>query len=216
MTTFPRRARRRRARAVLASSALLLAAASGHAGDDRKAPDCPDAKLFEGGALTYGYKLPIEIIPRLSVFGEAGIGWGSADGSMFQTLATTIDTFDLTAGGRARYEVFSRLAVSARLTLGSSREAVKIADTMGHSASDHGWGGTTTTAIGLDLLAIDHPALGLGFRFEMGYTVASGVSLTTTPDRTDDGTIKLPMTDAALGHLDLGGPSWGFSLLGRF
>lgn len=52
MTTFPRRARRRRARAVLASSALLLAAASGHAGDDRKAPDCPDAKLFEGGALT--------------------------------------------------------------------------------------------------------------------------------------------------------------------
>ncbi|MCX5746109.1 MAG: hypothetical protein NT062_26830, partial [Proteobacteria bacterium] len=169
-----------------------------------------------GGALTYGYQLPIATIPHLALWAEASMGWGTAAGALFQTLTTSIDTFDLGLAARARYELHPRVAVSARLGLGTSRESIAIADAMGHRASDDGLAATTTASLALDLLAIDLPRFGLGLRAELGYTAASDVDLTTSPDRPSDGTIKLPLMDAAFGHLDLGGPFFGFGLFGRF
>jgi len=168
------------------------------------------------GGMTYGYKLPVEVIPHLAVWAEAGFGVGNTTGEMFQTLTTSIDSLELFAGGRARYELHSRLVVSGRLSLGTARQAVAIEDTMGHRASDRGWGGTTTVAGALDFLPVDNEYLGLGLRFEVGYTMASAINLIATPERADDGTIKLPMADAALGDLDMSGPSIGFQILGRF
>jgi hypothetical protein len=86
------------------------------------------------------------------------------------------------------------------LAFGTQREAVKLSDDMDNSASDHAWGGTTTVGGAIDVLAIDNRYVGIGLRFEIAYTYASAPALTTNPDRPDDGTIKLPMSEAELGR----------------
>jgi hypothetical protein len=72
-----------------------------------------------------------------------------------------------------------------------------------------------SAAAALDLLLIPPPRFGLGLRLEAGYVAAQGIALTPHSDRPGDA-IPLAMTELSLGHLDLGGPSASFSLLGQF
>ena len=55
-------------------------------------------------------------------------------------------------------------------------------------------------------------------RAELGYIAATATALTATSDRGDgDGdTLRLPMNESSLGHLDLGGRFFGFSILSQF
>ena len=72
-----------------------------------------------------------------------------------------------------------------------------------------------SAAAALDLLLLTPRQFGLGVRLEAGYVTAQGIALTPHTDRPGDD-IRLAMTELSLGHLDLGGPTAGLSLLGQF
>jgi hypothetical protein len=168
-----------------------------------------------GGALSYGHALGMELLPGLAVWAEGSFGWGSADGTMFQTLSTELDSLSFTVGARARYPLRNRIVANARVDLGLARAAVQLRDDTGHSASDHGWGAMSQVALGLDLFAIRRSELSLGIRLELGYVGATPVQLTTAPSDSD-GTLQLEMTTASLGSLNLSGAVFEVSIVSDF
>ena len=171
---------------------------------------------LEGGTLTLGHALDLPVVPGLTVWADAGLSWGHATGTMFQTLWTEIGSTTWTAGGRARYAVVRHLWASARLDLGLARASLALSDTSGHAASDHGWSPLASGALGLDLLAVERPRYALGLRLELGYVSAAAIPLVAAPTSGSAGTLQLQMTAASLGHLDLSGPSFTVSLMAQF
>src|SRR5437867_2139807 len=113
-------------RGSLACFALLVLAAPASAGNHEltigsssralrsSSADAVTANSLEGGTLTYARALDLPVIPKLTVWAEAGFAWASTRGSMFQTMATDVGSTTLTLGGRARYVPYSHLAVSGR------------------------------------------------------------------------------------------------------
>jgi hypothetical protein len=93
-----------------------------------------------GGELAYSRKLDVSFMPKLELWTVGTFAWGVADGTMFQTLTTELDTLALTVGARARYRLHHRLDASARLDIGATRAAFSVRDDMDHSASDAGLG----------------------------------------------------------------------------
>jgi hypothetical protein len=167
-----------------------------------------------GLSLGAARDLEISLLPDLTLWAEAGLLIGSADGVMFQSLSTQIDDVGLTGGLAARYRLHRLIAATARLGLGVQRASVSITDRT-TSASDHGWGALASAGAALDLLTSSRPRFGVGVRFELGYIAAQGVDL--TPRRAHPGDeIALAMTEVALGRLDLSGPSATVSLVGQF
>ena len=167
-----------------------------------------------GLARDLGHDLGLSLRPGLTLWLEAGLATGSARGTMFQSLSTTIDAIDLTAGLAARYRLLRLVTASARLALGAQRARVAI-DVPGVHTYDHGWGGMASAAAALDVFALARPPFGLGVRVEAGYIAAQAIALTPHPEE-KDGTIELAMAASSLGHLDLSGPSFTVSLLGQF
>ncbi|MDX2086721.1 MAG: hypothetical protein SFX73_02670 [Kofleriaceae bacterium] len=165
------------------------------------------------GNLTYGRRIDIELIPRLETWVTGGFHWGGTDGALFQ-MSTEIDTLGFTAGGRLRYLLHPNLAVAARLDLGTARTALAI-DGAGHRVSDSGWGGTFGGAVGVDAYAIAHRTFSFGARIELGYVAMTSPALSPREDQ-DDTMIHLDAQQASIGHLDLGGRYFSFSMLGTF
>src|SRR5262245_48552216 len=85
-----------------------------------------------GGALSYGRYLGIDVLPGLELWGHGTFTWGGAEGTMFQTLSTELDSLGLTIGARARYRLHRRLDASVRLDVGATRAALAIRDDGGH------------------------------------------------------------------------------------
>lgn len=168
-----------------------------------------------GTSLGYARDLGLGLVPGGGIWLEAGLVTGAADGTMFQTLSTEITTLDLTGGLRARYPLHRLLVASARIDLGAQRVRVDIDDHASSAASDHSWGPIASAGAALDLFAKASAPFGFGVRVEVGYVLAPGLSL--DPHRRVSGdVIMLPMTDFALGKLDVGGPTFAASLIGQF
>lgn len=169
-----------------------------------------------GGSLGYARALNLPVIPRLALWADASFGWGGADGMMFQTVTTEIDTLMLAVGGRARYQLHRLVVASASLDVGTSRASLVLRDSAGHSASDAGWGGMTAGALGLDLFAVNKPRFALGLRLELGYVATSSVSMTATPESDRNDSLHLQMTAASLGSLNLSGSTFAASVISQF
>ncbi len=159
-------------------------------------------------------KLQLDLVPRLDVWATAGFVWAAAEGTLFQTMTTEVDTVGLSVGGRASYALHRNLHVSARLDLGTARNALTI-NGNGHEVSDASWGGTVTTAVGLDMMVVAHPRFSIGFRFDLGYVAASAVALSPREDG-DSSKIELDAMQASIGHLDLGGRFLSLSAISQF
>jgi hypothetical protein len=170
-----------------------------------------------GGALAYGRQLGIELLPRLELWAHATFSWAGAEGTMFQTINTELDTLGFTGGARARYPLWRRhLLATARVDLGTARAALELRDNDGHSASDAGWGATTSAAFGLELYPVRASRFALGLRFEIGVVATSSIPLTATPAAGSEDTLELEMTAASLGDLNLSGPVFTASLVSQF
>ena len=170
---------------------------------------------YAGGQLLYGRQLPIPLVHDVVLWATAAFGWGGASGEMFQTLATDIGSVAFTVGGRASYAPYGHLTVSAGLDLGSQHASLTLTDQNGRTASDAGWGTLAKASVAVNLLAADGPSFAFGLRAELGYVMTSGFALSPTSPR-DASTLSLPMTSASIGHLDLGGPSFGLAAITRF
>jgi hypothetical protein len=169
-----------------------------------------------GGALAYAYNLGEPVVPGIELWATTTFGWGGAEGTMFQTLHTELDTLAFAVGARARYTLLSRIVASARVDIGTTRAALELHDDNGHSAADHGWGAMTAASVGLDLYAILRDRFSLAVRAELGAVATSSIPLSATPDGSREGTLQLEMTAASLGSLNLSGPTFGVSLVGQF
>jgi hypothetical protein len=164
-------------------------------------------------AVAHGLDLPLPYGATLAA--EAAVSWGSATGTMLQTLNTSLDTVDLAVGARVAYRPLAHVTVSGHLDVGAAHAHLAIHDSMMRGAADGAWGGRTAASVALDLLAVDRPGFGLGFRIEAGYVETTAVGLVAHQDAASDGTLKLPLSEASLGHLDVSGPTFAISLLGR-
>lgn len=215
---------------IAASLAVLLAASAAHAGGANEfnigsssrglhadSANAVTADSLGSGNLGIGRTLDLELVSGLQLSAIGNFAWGSADGEMFQTMTTELDTLAFTVGGRARYPLRTKFIVAtARLDIGTARAAVAIRDGSGHTASDSGWGATSTAAAGLELYGVSTARFKLGLRFELGYTATSNVELVATPESESEGTLQLAMTAASLGSLDLSGSFLGFSVVSQF
>jgi opacity protein-like surface antigen len=168
-----------------------------------------------GGALTYGRDLGLRPDPRLAVWAVGAFTWSGADGVMFQTLGTDVDVLGFSAGARARYTLHERVIASARLDAGAARTHLQLSDGTGPIAEGARWGVIATAAVGLDLLAVANPYFSLGLRLELGYTAAQAPALTLSPTGGGGEAMPLPMHEASIGHLDLGGRWAGLSIVAR-
>jgi hypothetical protein len=206
--------------------AFLLLTTTAHAGNNEltitettralrtSSANAVTADSLFGGELTYSRR--IALMPKLELWAQGTFGWGVADGTMFQTLTTELDTLAFTIGGRARYALHHRFDASARLDIGAARAALSIADEMGHSASDHGWGAITSAALGIDCYVFHGERYTFAFRFELGAVATSSIPLTARPDSGSEDTLQLEMTAASLGSLNLSGPAFAASIVGQF
>src|SRR4051812_3181723 len=79
-----------------------------------------------GIARDLGRDLGASLIPRLTLWAEAGLVTGSAEGMMFQSLSTSIDALAVTGGIAARYRLHRRLSAAARAALGAQRARADI------------------------------------------------------------------------------------------
>jgi hypothetical protein len=177
--------------------------------------DAVTADSLGTGGLAYARELGIVAVPGLELWAEAGLDWGRASGTMFQTVSTQVGSDALVVGARARHALHELVRATARLDVRATRASLSLDDGSGHTASDAGWGGVVQGALGLELFATRSRAFAFGLRAELGYAVTSSVALSPHPDSHDD-TLKLQMTDASIGHLDLGGPSFTLALVGGF
>jgi hypothetical protein len=169
---------------------------------------------FAGAAIGYGHALATSGLP-VQLWLTGTFIAGGVQGTPFQTMSTDLDMMTFAIGGRARYALRRWLDASARLDLGTARTSVDIRDDAGHSAADSAWGVSAHAALGLETLA-RYKRLAVGIRLEFGYVFASPISLTATPDAAADGTLRLPMQAAALGSLDLSGPTFGATMTSQF
>jgi hypothetical protein len=163
-------------------------------------------KSLAGPAFGYARKLPFELLPKLELWGTGDMLFGFAEGEMFQTLTTDLEMLQMAVGARARYPLFrDYITATARLDFGTQRAALSLRDMAGHSASDAGWGATTTAALGLDLMPLARKQVAVGLRFELGYVATTGIDLTAKSEGAPEDTIELDRMAASLGHLDIGG-----------
>ena len=169
-----------------------------------------DSSLW-GAQLTVARAL----LPNVWVTGSAGIG--GVTGTMFE-MSTSIVQETLQVGVRARYHLTGPLAAIARADLGVSNTDLALTDPSYQTLSDHAWAPLAQAALGLELggLVDHHRSVEMGFRFEIGYVACAPVELAAKTHPADDGTIRLPMTQASLGSLDLSGKYAAASWLVRF
>jgi len=170
-----------------------------------------------GPVFGYGYRLPFDIMPKLDLWGTGMVAIGFVDGQMFQTLETHTSSVQMTAGVRARYSLWRQYVVAnARLDLGAQRAAVSLEDMAGHTARDTGWGAISTAAVGLEVTPLALRSVAIGFRAELGYVATQGIGLTAKSKGAPEDTIELDRMAASLGHLDIGGRYFSFTLMTRF
>ncbi len=213
-------------RAILCMAILLAIGTPAIAGDNElalgfttrglnssSAQALTDSSL-EGGQLAYARALPVELASKLQLWAVAGFGWGGASGTLFQAMTTGISTDALTAGARARYVLHPRVVASAHLDLGAERAAVTLSQN-GMTYSDARWSALASGALGVDVMFVARSELAFGARVELGYAVASSVELSPHGASPSSDTLTLPAMSSPLGHLDLGGPWFGVSLVGQ-
>ena len=172
---------------------------------------------LSGPTFGYGYRLPVKLLSKLELWGTASMQFGFVDGEMFQTLDTTTHSFELALGARARYPLWRQFVyANARLDAGTERVWVKLEDMQHHEAQDVGWGAISTAAIGLEVNPLALSSWSLGFRAELGMVMTSGIGIDARADGPPDDTIELDRMAASLGHLDLGGRYFSFTVTSRF
>ncbi len=205
--------------------ALLLICSTAYAGNElsigstnralrSSSADAVTGDSYIGGQLAFAHDLRIGS-PALRVAVTGALAWGGADGTLFD-MTTELGQSAYLVGLRTRYTVVPHLAAGAAVQVGAAHTSLSLTDAMDRTVSDNGWGGIAEGALGLDLLAVDGNRFKLGMRVELGYVAAAAVGLAGKSARPDDGTLRLQMTQASLGSLDLSGPYAAVSVVSDF
>jgi hypothetical protein len=173
----------------------------------------PDS--MAGPAFTYARALDLDLpIDGLRLWAQASFEGGMATGTMFQTMQTDVSAVMVTAGAMLRYKVVRNVFANARVAFGGEETVLRLTDPMGNTARDHSFVGVARGSGEVDVMFVDKPRFGIGLRVEFGYLAAGGAGL--VPHRTQDDTLKIPLTEASIGHLDLSGPYATIGVMSQF
>jgi hypothetical protein len=167
-----------------------------------------------GGTLAVSHALHVGP-PQIALWLTGSMTVAAATGTMFE-MDTTIAQEAFQGGVRARYPLSPHVGAIARAEVGMSNVDIKLADPVNQTLSDHAWAPLATGALGLEWSGLEDHGMAMGVRLELGYTACAPVELTAKTHPPDDGTLRLPMTQASLGSLDLSGKYLAASLLVRF
>lgn len=189
---------------VLASSTAYADTEVG-LGTDVRALHSSSANALTDDSLWGGHVMVARAL-RSDVWLTGAANIAGATGTMFE-MSTTVLQESFSAGVRGRYRVRGPLSAIAHVQLGLSNTDIKLEDASYQTLSDHAWAPLVAGALGLELGPV---------RFEVGYVACAPVELTAKSHPPDDGTIRLPMTQASLGSLDLSGKYASISWLVRF
>jgi len=205
--------------------ALLLICSTAYAGNElsigssdralrSSSADAVTGDSLTGGQLGVAHQLHIDL-PDVAVWATGSLWWGGAKGTLFD-MSTDLGQSAYLVGGRARYAVVPHIAASAGVQVGLAHTSLALTDSMDRRVSDTGWGGIAQGSLAVELYAVETPRFSLGMRVELGYVAAAAVTLAGKASHPDDGTLRLQMTQASLGQLDLSGPYAGVSVLSAF
>lgn len=167
-----------------------------------------------GVQLGVARQIHLGLVPNLQIWGALGFASTSAEGELFG-MPTEVDALDITFGGNARYVLHRHVALVAKLDLGPTRSSLSI-EGNGHTVSDSAWGARARGALGVDLFLVAYPRFSLGARFEMGYVAHSAGGALSPVEGSSEQMLELSESQASIGHLDLGGRYYAFSLLSQF
>ena len=200
--------------------ALLLATTAAHAdtelglGTDVRALHSSSANALTDDSLFGGHVMVAHaLLPNLFVTGSANIA--GATGTMFE-MSTRIFQESFSAGVRGRYHLAGPFSAIAHAQLGLSNTDIKLEDPSYQTLSDHAWAPLAAGALGIELGGRVDRRAEMAFRFEVGYVACAPVELTAKSPPAEDGRIRLPMSPAGLGSLDLSGKYVSISWLVRF
>lgn len=205
--------------------ALLLICSTAYAGNElsigssiralrSSSADAVTGDSYAGGQLAFGHELRLGL-RDIAISATGSLLWGGANGQLFD-MSTDLHQSAYLVGARARYAVLPHLAAAAELQVGAAHTSLSLADAMNRTVGDDGWGGMAAGSLAVDLLAFDSPRFALGVRFQLGYVASAAVGLAGKSARPDDGTLRLQMTQASLGSLDLSGPYAAVSVVSDF
>jgi hypothetical protein len=164
----------------------------------------------------YAHRLPGAPLRDLSLWLTAGLEAEAADGEMFQAISTHVESIAAVAGVRARYHLYSHIAVAARAEVGGVRSSLSLDASQSPELSDAAWGALARVGLELDLFVVEGPRATLGFRLGVGYVRTSAPSLTLRAPDPPSGTLLLPMAATPFGALDLSGPTAAVSIVALF
>jgi hypothetical protein len=204
---------------------LLLVCSTAYAGNElsigstnralrSSSADAVTGDSYIGGQLAFAHDLRLGS-PALRVAVTGALAWGGADGTLFD-MTTELGQSAYLVGLRTRYTLVPHLAAGAAVQVGAAHTSLSLTDAMERTVSDNGWGSIAEGALGLDLLAVDGDRFKLGMRVELGYVAAAAIGLAGKSARPEDGTLRLQMTQASLGSLDLSGPYAAVSVVSDF
>ena len=176
---------------------------------------------FVSTALTLSHRLTaIDLLGR-SIDLAAELTWtnGTATGTMFDTLTTTVGDNAWLGGVRASWRPVRLIGVIARASAGMTRTDLLIApmdEPDLASVDDHRWGKVATASVGLDLDAVHTQSFALGLGLELGYVETTALTMHAYPSDRPDPNASIETTYASIGHLDLDGWSLRFGMHAAF
>jgi len=176
--------------------------------------DAVTGDSYTGGQLGVAHELHLGL-DNISLSATGSLQWGGASGTLLD-LATELSQSAYLVGGRARCSILRHLDATAQLQVGLAHTSLSLTDAMSREISDTAWGGIAEGTVGIELLAVQQRSFTLGLRLELGYVASTPTALAAKSQHPDDGTLRLQMTQASLGRLDLSGPVAGLAAVSRF
>ncbi len=171
-----------------------------------------------GARVTIGRSLTQVTAPRRQLDIGLFARWmfGGATGTIFQDLSTNLTQHALTAGARIDAALVWRLRLVAQAEAGMARTALTVTEGAMMPVSDHAWGLYGAASLGTDLSLVSYRRFRLGLTADLGYTVASPVSLRALPGDRPSEDLSIPTTYASIGKLDTRGWTYSMALRGSF
>ena len=155
----------------------------------------------------------------VSLFGR--FAFGMVDDKIFNSLDTSLEQYIFTGGIRGDAPLWWRFSLVGQAELGIVRTGLVVTEGQGSGAmttpvDDHEWHTIGSATLGIDLALIDHPSFKLGLGMELGYTLASPITLHAFPGDRPDDSRSIPTMFAAIGDLDTRGVTFASGLRGSF
>ena len=172
-----------------------------------------------GTRITLGRRLGTVAAPvrdlELGVFARWVVA--TVDGTMFQTLQSTITQHALAAGVRVDATLAWRFRAVGQAELGMARTALTITEPgMTVPVDDHGWAPYGTATLGTELALVESRRFRFSVGVDLGYTVTVPVELRARPRDRPDEDRAIATEYASIGSLDTRGWTYSMAFRGGF